>query len=138
MGALSRSWWGSTPQAPLFIRVEMTDADVVARAARLLGVSPVSIPARRKKWKPSFSATVRGAPAVLLLGRLRPLLGERRRRQVDRALSCYVPPAPPKLNAKAIRTIKTELVKGASVSSLSRRFDVARATIRWARDRSST
>ena len=127
----------SQPHLPL-IRVEMTDGDVVARAASLLGVSPVHIPARKKKWKPSFSATVKGGPAVVLMGRLRALLGKRRRSQVDRALGCYVPPAPPKLNVRAIRTIKTELVKGASGEFPLCRFDVATATIRWARDRPST
>lgn len=115
------------------IRVEMVDGDVIRRAAELLGVGVVRLPARRKKWKPTFVATTYGKPAVLLMRVLRPLMGERRQKQIDAALACYKVLATPKLNSMKVRAIRRQ-VKTQTVSAVARRFAVARATVRFVRD----
>ena len=87
----------SAPNKPI-VRLQMTDQDVVARAAALMGVkcSEHRWPQRYadKGWKPTFMATVKGGRAVQLMRDLYPLLGERRRAQIDRALAVYTPRQP--------------------------------------------
>lgn len=87
----------SAPNKPI-IRLQMTDRDVVARAAILMGVKcsehQWSKRYADKDWKPTFMATVKGIRAVQLMRDLYPLLGERRQAQIDRALAAYTPRQP--------------------------------------------
>lgn len=71
------------------VSVEMTDEDVVRRAADLLGSSVVACKARRAWWKPSWRTCVRGHRAILLMKTLRPLMGQRRQGQIDSAIASY-------------------------------------------------
>lgn len=70
-----------------FIRVEMTDQDVVEHVAVLIERRVHQHPPRTEQRKPSMSTTIKGAGAAHFMRLVRPLLGERRRRQVDRALA---------------------------------------------------
>lgn len=77
----------SSPNCPR-IQLPMTDRDVVERAAKLFD---------RRVWrsdrgidrgyKPAFLTAIKGAAAVHLMTALRPLMGSRRRSQIDRALA---------------------------------------------------
>lgn len=65
----------------------MTDRDVVGRAAALLGRAVCkSDRGADRGYKPVFITRIRGGPAVNVMLALRPLLGQRRRAQIDRAM----------------------------------------------------
>lgn len=77
------------PSEPRYPRVvlDMTDEEVVRRAALLMGAYKVQSKSyAAKSWKTSFQAVVKGSKAVALMKVLRPLLGKRRQAQIDRAL----------------------------------------------------
>jgi hypothetical protein len=80
----------SAPRTPA-VAVSMIDRDIIERAARLLDCAVHRIRARREEWRDAYVAGVRGPRAVEWMQRLRPLMGERRRRQIDRALASYAP-----------------------------------------------
>lgn len=90
----------SAPRVPL-LRVEMTDADVVAHAAGLLGrtfqpqsrrsishetLRRADLQGTTSIRKRSFSTTIKGAHAVALMRAIHPMMGERRRRQIQSVL----------------------------------------------------
>ena len=87
----------SAPNRPS-LRLAMTDRDVVERAGELLGARGVGLkqPERHAQngWKPVFVVYIRGAKAVAAMKDLYPLMGERRRVQIDRVLRSYVPRLP--------------------------------------------
>lgn len=68
----------------------MCDRDVVERAGAMMGCKAVYIQRnsqRNPKWQDAFVARVTGKRAVELMQELRPLMGERRRSQIDAALA---------------------------------------------------
>ena len=63
------------------ISLEMTDEDVVARAATLMGTHYIPKPPRRDQpshWKPQYKACLSGRRAIDLMKELLPYMGERR------------------------------------------------------------
>ena len=85
------------------IKVTMCDGDVLERAAAVMGVAKVwrkdADRSARHGWSPAFETGVTGARAAELMRAVRPLMGERRRGQIDAALDRYHPirlTAPPK------------------------------------------
>ena len=97
----------SSPNQPV-LTLSMTDQDVIARVAGLLGLRYAKNRARLSHWKPYFSIHQRGLPAVRMMQRLRPLMGQRRREQIDAAVSSYEYRAGRKINftiAEGIREI---------------------------------
>ena len=80
----------SEPNSPI-ARICMTDRDVVARAALLLGRAVTPVPARQADYKPPYLAQVKGHDAVGLMRAVRPVLGPDRQNQVDRALKSWAP-----------------------------------------------
>lgn len=76
----------SKPGRPIF-RLPMTDRDIVERAAKLFGRAvTTSHRGRDRGWKPVSITAIQGAAAVYWMRLLRPLMGEQRRSQIDRAL----------------------------------------------------
>jgi hypothetical protein len=72
------------------ISIQMTDEDVVRRVARLFGGRAVMGRAgQREHHKPSWTTRVRGNPAADLMRMLQPLMGQRRRQQIDAALDGF-------------------------------------------------
>jgi hypothetical protein len=70
-----------------------TDADVAREVGRLLDVSPLrSHPARERRlgWSPTWRVLRRGTRAVALMRALYPLMGARRRAQIDSALAAVL------------------------------------------------
>jgi hypothetical protein len=69
---------------------ETRDFDVSGRVARIVGVTPTRsghARARERGWSPLFRILCRGRRAVELMNAVRPMMGTRRRAQIDRALS---------------------------------------------------
>lgn len=73
--------------------VHMTDRAVILRAARILGVRDkvwVEVP-RHDGWKTTYATAVSGAAGAQWMRHLYPLMGERRRAAIDKALAAYAP-----------------------------------------------
>lgn len=85
MLAPSRKYKGKTYRYPR-LTVNMTDLDVIERAAALIGCKVQVLPVQPGRL-PAFRATRVGSAAAALMRELRPLMGERRRAQIDAALA---------------------------------------------------
>ncbi len=64
----------------------MTDRDVVAHAAQLIGRALVPLPPRMSHHKPAYLTAIKGSPAVELMLAFRPHISHSRKAQIDRAL----------------------------------------------------
>lgn len=72
------------------ICLEMTDEDVVAKVAKLLGVKYHKTTNRNpEKWKDSFRLAVVCKSAYELMKTLKPYMGNRRQRQIEVAMSSW-------------------------------------------------
>ena len=69
----------------------MTDLDVIERAAAILGATVTRPSVRDPNWKQTYRVYISGYRAVRLMTILRPLMGQRRQRQIDAALSASGP-----------------------------------------------
>ncbi len=110
----------------------MTDEDVVARVAALWGVAYHEVRQQRSRvmgWKPNYYVHLRGRPAVELMERLLPFMGERRQQQIRRALESYNPHLRNKLLPEQIAAIKVQLAEGRKHSELAKQYGVHRSTI---------
>src|SRR5712691_1015928 len=114
----------SAPRLPV-LAVAMTDEDVMARVGALLGRKVSSIRPRRQGWLPTFQVRVTGAKAVSWMIAVRPLLGRRRREQVDRALASYAPRTQRLFDDDQARDALSRLASGASVRSVAAQFGVS-------------
>ena len=83
------------PSAPNIPRIalEMTDFDIVRRAADLMRIVSVFRGGRKNEpnRKRTFRATLKGARAVQLMLQLRPLMGDERQQDIAGALNGYEP-----------------------------------------------
>lgn len=113
----------SKPHLPS-IQCAMIDQDVVARAAAIFGCGVTTVRPRRSHWKQSYAIRVRGAAAVEWMTALRPLLGTRRREQVDRAVATYENRSNQRLDDVAARQALELLADGSPVREVAERFDV--------------
>lgn len=78
------------------VSVQMSDPDVLERAREVMrapGVWPKTPSARDRLrgWSRMYATAVSGLRGAELMVTLRPLMGERRTREIDRALSAYEP-----------------------------------------------
>jgi hypothetical protein len=83
----------STPGIP-FIRVVMTDRDVVDRVAKLWARALIALPARKERYKTPYATVLKGSSAVGLMTTLRPYMGRVRQEQIDRAVRSFHGRAP--------------------------------------------
>jgi hypothetical protein len=109
----------SAPRSPA-VQLSMVDRDVVERAGTLLGVTVV--PSRREGWKTAYCVRVRGSRAVLWMKRLRPLMGARRRDQIDRAVASYGPDPRRLLDDERASEALARLARGESVRQVATRL----------------
>jgi hypothetical protein len=100
----------------------MVDRDIIERAGALLSVAVTVSPSRREGWKDAYCVRVRGARAVLWMERLRPLMGERRRQQIDRAAASYGPDPRRLLNEARATEALARLAAGESVRQVAERL----------------
>jgi hypothetical protein len=80
----------SNPNAPR-ISLAMTDFDIVRRAADLFGIKSISTRAGKPGWQTSYSFHLKGRRAIVMMQQLYPLMGARRKTQIERALASYHP-----------------------------------------------
>jgi len=111
------------------MRVQMTDADVIERAAHLMGVSAVSVKAAQVGWKDSFVAQVKGAGAVSLMRLLQPRMGQRRRGQIDAALEGYNPDRGVKITGEQAEEIRQRHLSGETAIELAAEYGVTKWTV---------
>ena len=68
----------------------MTDKDVVEKAQNLINAGHIYFEeARQENWSDSWKLTVKGKPAVKLMMKVKPLMGERRTKQIEDAVEEY-------------------------------------------------
>ncbi|HZP97878.1 MAG TPA: hypothetical protein VFC31_16295 [Candidatus Limnocylindria bacterium] len=68
----------------------MTDADVVARVARLFERAVMTVPPRHAHHKTAYSTSIKGRPAVALMQAIEPFMSHRRRGQIERAIASWL------------------------------------------------
>ncbi len=129
----------SEPNKPR-ISIAMTDKDIIKRVANLFGLSYIyeSKDKRSSKWKPYFQVVFKGKRAAVLMRSLQPLMGERRRQQIDEALKDFVPREPGYPKTKLIREqvlqLRERLRSGEKIAVIARDLGVSRDVVRKVRD----
>jgi hypothetical protein len=79
----------SDPNSPR-VCLHMTDKDVVEKAQNLINAGHIYFEeARQENWPDSWKLTVKGKPAVKLMMKVKPLMGERRTKQIENAVEEY-------------------------------------------------
>lgn len=79
----------SKPHMPILV-CEMTDEDVLRKLADCLDINSVTpVKKRQEHWKQSYVVQLRGSRAVSVMQELRPYMGSRRQKQIDKAIACY-------------------------------------------------
>jgi hypothetical protein len=127
----------SEPNRPR-ISVAMTDEDVIERLAAVLNVQYKALASRNEHHKNVYRVIIRGAQAVELMKRLHPLLGERRKQQIDRVVDNFrdVPHNrgtnhhSAKISEGQAREIKQRLFDGDSIAFVAERFSVSLSLVR--------
>ncbi len=123
----------STPNQPIII-VSSTDEDVIRKVAEIFGRSYQKISnyrALERGWKQAYVVRLRVTKAVELMKVLLPLMGERRRYQIQKALNSYTPNITRKLSDRQILEIlSTPFEKRGTQKSLAAKYGVSRWTIR--------
>jgi hypothetical protein len=111
----------SAPRSPV-VQVSMADRDVVERVADLLDCAVTVVPARRNGWRTAYSARVKGPRAMEWMRRLRPLMGARRREQIDHAMASWAPDPTRHLDDRRAADALACLARGESVRDVAARF----------------
>jgi hypothetical protein len=114
----------SRPNMPV-IAIQMTDQDVIERVAALFGRKAHAATRREEHWRQSWMLRLSGHRAVEWMLVLRPLMGSRRKAQIDRALSCYSPKDAARLSDETASEALALLAAGAAVKDVAARFDVS-------------
>jgi hypothetical protein len=111
----------SAPRYPV-LALQMTDEDVVARVAAMFDRKMGCWQPRDERWLPTYLVRITGAKAVAWMCVLRPLMGQRRQAQIDRAVASYEPkPSALLTDLAASRALKL-LGEGRSVREVAEHF----------------
>jgi hypothetical protein len=113
----------SNPRMPC-IAIAMNDQDVMARVGRLYERKVQVVKPRNARWQVTYQLRLQGANAVSLMTLLRPLMGSRRRAQIDHALACYDPRPTAVLTDETARAALDMLVRGHTVKAVAARLGV--------------
>ncbi|HEV2787579.1 MAG TPA: hypothetical protein VGV67_14370, partial [Solirubrobacteraceae bacterium] len=111
----------SAPRHPV-LALSMTDEDVVARAGEMFGRKVGRWESPNRQWQPTYIVRVTGAKAVAWMIALRPLMGRRRRAQIDRAVASYEPRPVAILDGAAAGAALELIARGATVRDVAKRF----------------
>ncbi len=111
----------SAPHSPV-LTLQMTDEDVVARAALMFGRKVSSWQSPNPRWQRTFIVRLKGIKAVAWMTAVRPLMGQRRQMQIDQAVASYAPGQVALLDDDAARRALALLAGGASVKDVAARF----------------
>lgn len=113
----------------ILIAVNMTDRDIIERAAALMGGHIYDLPVRANH-RPQSRAQVKGPGAAGWMMTMYPLLGTRRREQVERALLGWRAMPHVRVSPLIERSIVEAWKAGAiSKSALARRLGISRNTV---------
>lgn len=117
----------SAPHLPI-VTVQMTDEDVIARAARLVGVGYCSVIPKNPRHQPTFVMSAKETRARDLMLALRPLMGQRRRGQIDQAVAAspWRRGDGPKLTLAQAREVKTQFAAGEAAVDLAAEFGISK------------
>lgn len=124
------SFLKASPSAPNSPRmsVNMTDRDVIERVAALFCASVTLHRRQKPHHKDSYFTFLKGTRAVILMRKLKPLMGIRRQRQIDGALATYKSPTPSKIGAVKHR-VKALAGRGWSTREISRSVGVNHVSV---------
>ena len=111
----------SAPRAPV-LALSMTDEDVVARVATMFGRKAHRWQPRNERWRATWLVRITGAKAVAWMTVLHPLMGDRRRRQIDRAVASYEPRSVELFDDEGARRALELLASGSSVREVAELF----------------
>jgi DNA-binding NarL/FixJ family response regulator len=122
----------SAPNTPT-ISISMTDEDVIARVAEAFGVKYHAWQSKNTSHKTTYLCHLRGYRGADLMRELYPLMSERRRGQIDRALTNYVYKPNKKgqnqgfskLKDAQVIEIKRRLAAGESQKTIADAFNVS-------------
>ncbi len=122
----------SIPDHPV-IQLCMTDRDIIERVANLWGTNYIGEANRGEGWNTAYRIFKRGYPAVELMLELYPLMGERRKQQIEKAVRSaslrgkgdWKRRIWPKDEAK----IRSYREKGLTFSEIAEKYSVTRSTI---------
>lgn len=135
------SFIAAPPSAPNQPRISFstTDKDIAEKVASLFGVKYIRSWKPKKgqrgygKYKESLGVCVKGRPAVILMNKLKPLMGERRRKQIEKALSSYDPfyinKARSKLNETQVQEIYQRAYNNEPHKNIADDFQIDRSTV---------
>lgn len=122
----------SSPNSP-YVCFSTTDKDVAEKACALFGNNCHNGRVKNhdvKGWKTPWIGRLKGSKAVDLMKRLRPLLGERRKKQVDRAVSSFKWLGPQQVTKELVDKIKKELATTSlHQKDIAKMFGVCRETV---------
>jgi hypothetical protein len=106
------------------LSLQMTDKDVVARAADLCRAT-VRGPRRpaNADWSPTWYFDLYGQRALAVADRVKALMGIRRNGQIDRMTSSYRPSVPPDRVSRNVQITRRYLI-GESGPALAAEFDM--------------
>ncbi len=107
------------------ISVQMTDSDIIARIAKVFGVSFCKCRPQASHHRSSFRVSVSGRKAAMWMVRLRPLMGVRRQGQIDAALACHNPKVT-RLTPELRREIVRRFQAGEKAPAVAKEFGIAR------------
>lgn len=85
-GSFGFSKNGAGKQGRLIVQVNMTDRDVIERAASIMENAKVYEGRKRENRKQAFTVAITGYAAERIMKFLRPMLGVRRQAQIDASL----------------------------------------------------
>lgn len=120
------------PHVPSILATS-TDKDVIDRAAAILGCRAYAYRRQREHHKQPYRLAKRGAGAVEWMMLLRPLMGERRRVQIDVAVASFAPPPANRggsaITLDRVREIRRLAAAGAGTASIARALGVESSTV---------
>jgi hypothetical protein len=116
----------STPNCPV-VACRMTDCDVVERVAACFGTKVQVVD--KGRYRTEYASIIKGGRAVALMADLAPLMGDRRRGAIKRAMRAYLSPHR-KLSFELAEEIRHRFDEGESIASLARTYGVRPQTVR--------
>ena len=111
----------SAPRYPV-LALQMTDEDVVVKVAVMFGRKAGCWQARDERWLPTYLVRITGAKAVAWMIALRPMMGQRRQAQIDRAVASYAPKPSALLSDRTAKEALELLAGGRSVREVAEHF----------------
>lgn len=125
----------SAPNLPI-LSCSMTDKDVLERLAKCLGgIAICRVSRQQPHHRPAFVLQLRGSRAIEAMKILRPLMGERRKLQIDKAIQSHTPFEPGKTTPAQREEAVRRLNAGESAKSLGLEFGVTHWAIYRMRDK---